>query len=211
MNGVSTSTVSGQYEIHADASACGFSLLTTVWLELRRRKIGMSTWDAGCIESASTRKRPFPSQNLKTCTLSFILTKWRGKPQCDIPTIRLAAPYNTAVTIGSNYVLRHCKNSVFYTRNVFMGTTSVIEWSEFDSRRYQIFWEVVGHERSPLSLVSTTEELLERKSRGWGLKNQEYGGRDLSRWPRDTFLSANVGTNLANKRRSLGPYSSLMN
>jgi hypothetical protein len=33
----------------------------------------------------------------------------------------------------------------------------------FDSRRYQIFWEVVGLERGPLSLVSTTEELLDRK------------------------------------------------
>jgi hypothetical protein len=28
---------------------------------------------------------------------------------------------------------------------------------------YQIFWEVVGLERGPISLVSATEELLERK------------------------------------------------
>jgi hypothetical protein len=28
---------------------------------------------------------------------------------------------------------------------------------------YQIFWEVVGLERGPLSLVSTAEELLDRK------------------------------------------------
>jgi hypothetical protein len=35
----------------------------------------------------------------------------------------------------------------------------------FDSRRYQIFWQVVGLERGPLSLVSTIEELLGRKSR----------------------------------------------
>jgi hypothetical protein len=33
----------------------------------------------------------------------------------------------------------------------------------FDSRRYQIFWEIVGLERGPLSLMSTTEELPERK------------------------------------------------
>jgi hypothetical protein len=33
----------------------------------------------------------------------------------------------------------------------------------FDSWRYQIFWDVVGLERGPLCLVSTTEELLERK------------------------------------------------
>jgi hypothetical protein len=33
----------------------------------------------------------------------------------------------------------------------------------------------VGLERGPLSLVSTTEELLGRKSRGSGLENREYG------------------------------------
>jgi hypothetical protein len=33
----------------------------------------------------------------------------------------------------------------------------------FDSRHYQIFREVVGLERGPLNLVSTTEELLDRK------------------------------------------------
>jgi hypothetical protein len=45
-----------------------------------------------------------------------------------------------------------------------------IQRSGFDSRRrYQIFWEVVGLERGSLSLVNTTEELLERKSSGSGL------------------------------------------
>jgi hypothetical protein len=33
----------------------------------------------------------------------------------------------------------------------------------FDSRRYEISWEVVGLERGPLSLVSTIEELVEKK------------------------------------------------
>jgi hypothetical protein len=32
----------------------------------------------------------------------------------------------------------------------------------FDSRSYQIFWEIVGVERGPLSLVRIIEELLER-------------------------------------------------
>jgi hypothetical protein len=39
-----------------------------------------------------------------------------------------------------------------------------------DFRRYLIFWEVVGLERGPLSLLSTTEELLEWKSSGSGLE-----------------------------------------
>jgi hypothetical protein len=34
---------------------------------------------------------------------------------------------------------------------------------EFDSRRYQIFWEVVGLGWGPLSLIRINEELLERK------------------------------------------------
>jgi hypothetical protein len=55
-------------------------------------------------------------------------------------------------------------------------TASVVQWSwlqirspGFDSRHYQIFLkkekgkQVVGLERGPLSLVSTTEELLEKK------------------------------------------------
>jgi hypothetical protein len=51
----------------------------------------------------------------------------------------------------------------------------------FGSRLYQIFLEVVGLERGPLSLMSTTEELLERKSSGTGLENREYGRKDPPR------------------------------
>jgi hypothetical protein len=45
----------------------------------------------------------------------------------------------------------------------------------------------VGLERGPLSLVSTIEELLERKRSGSGLEIREYGHRDPSRQPRGTF------------------------
>jgi hypothetical protein len=50
--------------------------------------------------------------------------------------------------------------------------------------------------------VTTIAELLERKSSGSGLEIREYGLRDLPHWPRGK--SAKVGTNLADKRRSLG-------
>jgi hypothetical protein len=45
----------------------------------------------------------------------------------------------------------------------------------------------VGLERGPLSLVSTIEGLLGRKSSGSGLENREYGRRDPSRRPRSTL------------------------
>jgi hypothetical protein len=45
----------------------------------------------------------------------------------------------------------------------------------------------MGLEWGPLSLVSTIEELLERKNKGSGLESREYGRRDPSRWPRDTL------------------------
>jgi hypothetical protein len=39
----------------------------------------------------------------------------------------------------------------------------------------KFFWEVVGLERGPLSLVSTIGELLRRKSSGSSVENREYG------------------------------------
>jgi hypothetical protein len=68
----------------------------------------------------------------------------------------------------------------------------------------------VGLERGPLSLVSTIEELVGRKSSCSGLENREYGRRYLPNWLRDTMLSAKVGTNFADKLRSLGRHSWLV-
>jgi hypothetical protein len=65
-----------------------------------------------------------------------------------------------------------------------------IQRSGIYSRRYQIFWEVVGLERGPLSLVSTIEELLERKISGSGLEIREYCRRDPSRWPPKLALTS---------------------
>jgi hypothetical protein len=84
-----------------------------------------------------------------------------------------------------------------------------IQKSGFDSRRYQISWEAVFLERGPLSLLSTTEELLGRKGIGFGLESQECGHKDPSRWTHGTLYPQKDGTNFADKRWSLGRCSSL--
>jgi hypothetical protein len=53
----------------------------------------------------------------------------------------------------------------------------------------------VGLERGPLSLVSTTEELLERKNSSSGVGNRDYGRRD----PQNLAL-----TSLTSGGRSVG-------
>jgi hypothetical protein len=45
----------------------------------------------------------------------------------------------------------------------------------------------MGLERGPLSLMSTTEEVLERKSSGSGVEIREYARKDPPCGPRDTL------------------------
>jgi hypothetical protein len=101
-----------------------------------------------------------------------------------------------------HYCISYSRGSCYYnffffpTLNIkltanlwFNGQSSwpQIQRSGFDSRHYQIFLVVVGLERGLLSLVSTIEELFERKSSGSGLENRDYGRENPSRLPRGTL------------------------
>jgi hypothetical protein len=70
-----------------------------------------------------------------------------------------------------------------------MLTTSVVQWSEFLATDSKVLGSIPGHykkkkvvglELGPLSLVSTTEELLGNNS-GSSLESREYSRRDSSR------------------------------
>jgi hypothetical protein len=105
---------------------------------------------------------------------------------------RLPRPV-TGITLPFYFYFGDNCMCVFYSC-VVLWSSGQSSWlqihrSGFDSRSYQITWEVVGLERSPLSLVSTNEELLGRKSSGSGLEIREYGHRDPPCWLRDTPLS----------------------
>jgi hypothetical protein len=63
----------------------------------------------------------------------------------------------------------------------------------------------VSLERGPLSLVSTIEELLGRKSSGSSLENRDYGRRDPSRLPCGTIYPQKLAlASLTNGGRSVG-------
>jgi hypothetical protein len=68
----------------------------------------------------------------------------------------------------------------------------------------------VGLEWGPFSLLSTTEELLGRKSSGSSLENSKYFRKGSVSLTTHHLVSTNVSTSFADNWRSLGWYCSLL-
>jgi hypothetical protein len=71
-----------------------------------------------------------------------------------------------------------------------------IQRSGFDSRRYQIFWEVVGLERDPLSLMIQLRSFLEEKVAAPVKKTKVTAVGYPSRWPRVTLYPQKLALTL---------------
>jgi hypothetical protein len=146
---------------------------------------------------------PFPD-NGRSWVWSSRWNEWKGKSKySEKPSfsIALSTTNPTCCDLGSKPD-RHSGKPATKLQVLFtwppLWSSGHSSWlqvqrSEFDSRRYKIFGEVVGLERGPLSLVSATEELLQRKNISSGLENRDYGRKDPPHWRRDK----KVGTNLA--------------
>jgi hypothetical protein len=79
------------------------------------------------------------------------------------------------VKVGGNFWKLFC-NFLYLLRvksilSEFLATDPEVPGSI--PRSYQIFLQVGGLERGPLSLVITTEEVLEKRSSGFGLENRD--------------------------------------
>jgi hypothetical protein len=98
-------------------------------------------------------------------------------------TVLFSWTFNDVSKESSVFSFKVWEQVVLFTDTAFGATRfSESSWlqvhrSGFDSQFYQIFWEVVGLERGPLSLVSTIEAVLERKGSGSCLKNRDYAYR----------------------------------
>jgi hypothetical protein len=77
----------------------------------------------------------------------------------------------------------------------------------FDSRRYQIFWELAGLERGPLSRVRINE--IDRKSSDSGLENKLTAVENRRADHAKPLYPQKLALNFADQRRMLSRYSSL--
>jgi hypothetical protein len=94
---------------------------------------------------------------------AYIPSQWKC---CACQCFMVNLHYRSNIT---NCTHQRNEKKIIYGKFIKQATASVVRvpgyrsrGPGFDSRRYQIFWKIVGLERGPLSLMRITGELLER-------------------------------------------------
>jgi hypothetical protein len=90
------------------------------------------------------------------------------------------------------WLVQHLSPWLYLHVMKFIFGCTVVRGPGFDSRRFQVFREVAGLERDPLSLMRTTEGLLGRNRSGSGQETNDWGGSFALTMQHP--LSAKVGT-----------------
>jgi hypothetical protein len=128
----------------------------------------------------------WPIHALGSVANTSIMTQSRGKYSCYVGLCRNSAVESRrpraelrcllSAGVPPWHILIHYMSSINKLSLCRSGQSSWLHFqrSWFDSLLYQIVWAVVGLERGPLSLVSTIEELLWRKSNDSGLESREH-------------------------------------
>jgi hypothetical protein len=160
---------------------CIFRPKGSILFEYTKLWMSCSTWTNGCWDIVSCQ----PPSTCPVPTVTFL---------CIVSTIHYPTLFSKVVTISTTYI-NIPKPCNLFTQCIIDCLCGLVVrvpgyrsgGPRFDSRALEEKKKVVGLERGPLSLVSTTEELLGSNSSGSGLESREYGLRNSLHWPRGTL------------------------
>jgi hypothetical protein len=108
----------------------------------------------------------------------------------------------TVVLLISLSYVRFCSQPLWSSGQEFLATDPEVRV------RYPALLDFLKSSRSGTRSTQPREYNWGATWKKNGLENRNYGRRDPPRWLRDTPISTKVSNNFADKRRSLGRYSS---
>jgi hypothetical protein len=158
--------ISWRHESHRGSSTSlmgcnrsNFNFFLSVW-SISRRGIFIYRWKTSILIADALTETRMESET-------------RLQPVCSVVTpYRLGDTYKRFRVICCLDIQDICS----VINNLWPSLWCRFRGPEFNSRRYQIFKEIVGLERGPLSLVRITEELLEWKTIGSGSRKPKLAG-----------------------------------
>jgi hypothetical protein len=151
-------------------------------IELLIYMLTKSVWNMFCVMLTVTNMVMLQEFEVVSDNVMIVRTCSCGNDIQKLPNnlynyVILASPLCRMKILKESRSINYWQNFLLFWPRLWSSSQSFwlqIQRSRFDSQCYQIFWEVVGLKRGPLSLASTIEELLESKSSGSSLENREY-------------------------------------